>query len=59
MKAYELERDGKRGQADRHPIPADLKARALELRKELMESAAESDEALMEKYLETESLTRG
>jgi elongation factor G len=55
MQAYEFERDGN----GTKPIdlPADLKARAEELRKELMESAAESDEALMEKYLETESLS--
>ncbi len=56
MKAYEFEKDG-RGAVNSVDIPADLKARAQQLRKELMESAAESDEALMEKYLETESLT--
>jgi elongation factor G len=57
MKAYELERDGNAVKPIDIQIPADLKARALELRKELMEAAAESDEALMEKYLETESLS--
>jgi elongation factor G len=55
MKAYQLERDG--NGAKPVDIPADLKARAEALRKDLMESAAESDEALMEKYLETESLS--
>lgn len=56
MKAYEFERDGK-GAAKPIDIPADLKDKATALRKELMESAAESDEKLMEKYLETESLS--
>jgi elongation factor G len=55
MKAYEFEKDGKG--AKPIDVPADLKARADSLRRELMESAAESDEALMEKYLETESLS--
>ncbi len=54
-KAYEFSKDGK-GTAKVIDIPADLKDRAEELRKELMETAAESDEAHMEKYLETESL---
>jgi len=56
MKAYELARD-ERGTPKEIPVPSDLEARAASLRKELMESAAESDEALMEKYLETETLT--
>ncbi len=56
MKAYEFERDGKGG-VKPIEIPADMKDRAAVLRKEIMESAAESDEALMEKYLETESLS--
>jgi elongation factor G len=56
MKAYELEKDGKGG-AKTVEIPGALKERAETLRKELMESAAESDEKLMEKYLETEALT--
>ncbi|HEU4930422.1 MAG TPA: elongation factor G [Candidatus Krumholzibacteria bacterium] len=56
MKAYELEKDGKGGTK---PIdmPADLKDKANAARRELMESAAESDESLMEKYLESESLS--
>ena len=54
-KAYEFERDGK-GTAKETEIPADMKDRAESLRKELMETAAEADEAHMEKYLETESL---
>jgi elongation factor G len=55
MKAYQFDRDGNATK----PVdfPADLKARAEASRKDLMEAAAESDEALMEKYLETESLS--
>ncbi len=56
MKAYELEKDGK-GAAKAVDIPADLKDKANAARRELMEAAAESDESLMEKYLETESLS--
>jgi elongation factor G len=56
MKAYEFEKDGK-GAVKPIEIPADLKGRAEDLRRELMESAAETDEKLMEKYLETETLT--
>ena len=54
-KAYEYSKDGK-GTAKEIDIPADLKDRAEKLRKELTETAAESDEALLEKYLETEFL---
>jgi elongation factor G len=55
MKAYELERDGKGMKSI--DVPAPLKERAETLRRALMESAAETDEALMEKYLESESLS--
>jgi elongation factor G len=54
-KAYEFSKDGK-GTAREVEIPADLKDRAESLRRELMETAAEADEAHMEKYLETENL---
>jgi elongation factor G len=37
-------------------VPADLKSRAEEYRYRLVESAAEADDELLEKYLETESL---
>ena len=37
-------------------VPAELKARADEYHYRLVESAAEADDALLEKYLETESL---
>jgi elongation factor G len=55
-KAFEFSSDGK-GTAKAIDIPADVAGRAEELRRELMETAAESDETLMEKYLETETLT--
>ncbi|HEX5131724.1 MAG TPA: elongation factor G [Candidatus Krumholzibacteria bacterium] len=55
MKAYEFEKDG--NGVKPIDIPGDVKERADALRKDLMEAAAESDEALMEKYLETEALT--
>jgi elongation factor G len=54
--AYELSSDGKGG-AKAVDIPADMADRVEEARRELMETAAESDETLMEKYLETETLT--
>ena len=38
-------------------IPADLQAKAEQYRAEMIEAAAEADEDLMNKYLETESLT--
>ena len=38
-------------------IPADLLEKARELREKLVEAAAETDDALMEKYLEEESLS--
>jgi elongation factor G len=55
MKAFEFEKDGKGVKPIE--VPAALKERAQALRKEMMESAAESDEKLMEKYLETETLS--
>jgi len=55
-KAYEYSSDGK-GTAKDADIPADLKDRAESLRKEIFEGAAENDEELMEKYLETETLS--
>lgn len=55
-KAYEYSTDGK-GTAKEADIPAELADKAAALRREVFESAAENDEALMEKYIETESLT--
>jgi elongation factor G len=54
-KALEFSKDGK-GTAKEIEIPNDLKDRAETLRKELVETAAEADEAHMEKYLESETL---
>jgi len=54
-KAYECSKDGK-GVSKEIGIPADMEDRARELHRELLETAAEVDEARMEKYLETETL---
>ncbi len=54
-KAYEYGADGKGKEID---VPADLADKVESMRRELFESAAESDEVLMEKYLESDSLTR-
>ena len=43
---------------DVEAIPADLQAKAAEYRHQLVEKVAESDEALLEKYLGGEELTR-
>jgi elongation factor G len=53
MKAYTVA-DGK---ASEGPIPADLADRAAELRDNLTEAVAETDDALIEKYLEGEEIT--
>ncbi len=54
MSMYEYGPDGGVGQ--KKEIPADEKEKAEGLRSELIESIAETDEELMNKYLETESL---
>ncbi len=54
LKAYDYSDPDKPKAVD---VPADLKARAEEYHYRLVESAAEADDALLEKYLETESLT--
>src|SRR5436305_729748 len=51
--ATDFEPDGKGGEA---PIPEDMKARADEYRGQLIEAAAESDDSLLEKYLDTGTL---
>ena len=53
MKAHTVS-DGK---ASEGPIPADLAERAAELRDHLTEAVAETDDALIEKYLEGEEIT--
>jgi elongation factor G len=45
------------GKVEISEIPADLKSRADELRNELVEAVAESDDALLEKYFDAEELT--
>jgi elongation factor G len=55
-KAYEYAADGK-GKPKEIAIPADLKDKVDGMRRKLFDSAAESDETLMEKYLESDSLT--
>ncbi|UCH83679.1 MAG: GTP-binding protein, partial [Candidatus Latescibacterota bacterium] len=55
-KAYEYTTDGK-GKCTEVDIPDDIKDKADAMRRELLESAAENDEELMEKYLESETLT--
>jgi elongation factor G len=55
-KAYEFALDGK-GTSKAVDVPDDLKDKLSSLRRELFETAAENDEALMEKYIETDTLT--
>lgn len=49
--------EGEKGKAALSDIPSDLQGRADELRSQLIESAAENDEAIMEAYFENETLT--
>jgi elongation factor G len=55
MKAYMTEGDGKTKETD---IPADMKAEAEEFRGKMIEKIAESDDSLIEKYLETGELSQ-
>ncbi|WP_029068954.1 elongation factor G [Jonesia quinghaiensis] len=58
QKAYVWHGETKLGEAyDVEEIPADLKEKAEEYRNQLIEDVAESDEELMEKYLNGEELT--
>ena len=54
MKAYEFSEDGKKKPID---IPADMADEVEEARSNLIEYAAESDEELLEKFLEGEELS--
>jgi len=54
MKAYVTAPDGKGQETE---IPSDLAARVEEYKAQLMEAAAESDDSLLEKYLEEGSLS--
>jgi len=56
MKAYTYQTDGS-GKFSEGAIPADVQSRAQEYREKLVESVAESDEKLMEKFFETGSLS--
>ncbi|MEE8149682.1 MAG: elongation factor G [candidate division Zixibacteria bacterium] len=53
MKAYTFDDDGKRTEVD---IPADLKDAAVKERENLIEVAAEADDALLEKFFEQGTL---
>ncbi|MCH7948020.1 MAG: GTP-binding protein, partial [candidate division Zixibacteria bacterium] len=53
MKAYTFDNDGNRSEVD---IPADLKATADKERENLIEVAAEADDALLEKFFEKGTL---
>lgn len=52
-KAYRFTQDG----VEEIPVPADLKAQVEEMQANLMETAAENDEVLLDKYFEAGSLT--
>jgi elongation factor G len=54
MKAFVTAEDGKGSEI---PIPDDMKQRVEEYRGQLIEAAAESDDSLLEKYLDTGTLT--
>lgn len=56
MEAYEYEKGGS-GVGSKTEIPEDLKPHAEELRNKLMESVAESDEDLMNKFFDAGELT--
>jgi elongation factor G len=53
LKAYVTSADGKGSEV---PIPDDMKARVEEYRGQLIEAAAESDDSLLEKYLDAGTL---
>ena len=56
MKLITWNRDG--GVKSKADIPAELKGRADELRQELVETVAEADDELMEKFFENDGLTQ-
>ena len=55
-KAYEFSQDGK-GTVQAVDIPGEVQDKLSTIRRDVFETAAENDEALMEKYIETDSLT--
>lgn len=56
-KAYEFANDGS-GKSSEIPVPDSMKDAVEQWRHELLETAAEANEALMDAYLESETLTR-
>ncbi len=56
MKALLFQKDGS-GAVNEEEIPAEFNDKAAEMREKVIEAAAETDDALMEKYLEEESLS--
>lgn len=54
MKAFRYEG----GKAEESPIPGEMAAQAEEYREKLMDAVAENDDAVMEKYLEGEEISR-
>jgi len=56
MKLYTHQTDGS-GKAEEGEVPADLQERAEVIHEQIMDAAAESDDDLMEKYLEEGELT--
>jgi len=56
MKAVVWEDESLGAKFHEEEVPADLKAQAEEYREKLLEAAADSDEAIMEKYLEGKSV---
>ncbi len=57
MKAYTWQGEGAATEQVEIEIPAELKEQAEDWRRELVEAAAEADEALMEKYFAEEEIT--
>ncbi len=56
MKAYHFAEDGS-GKVEEQPLSGDAKTQAEALRAQLMEAAAEADDALLEKYFENGELS--
>jgi elongation factor G len=57
MKALVWQDESLGAKFQEEPIPADLQAQAAEYREKLLEAAADSDEAIMEKYLEGKEIS--
>ncbi|HEY2571193.1 MAG TPA: elongation factor G [Solirubrobacteraceae bacterium] len=57
MKAFRSQSTAERGAAEEIPIPGELTERAQEYREKLMDEVCEVSDALMERYLEGESIS--